>query len=88
MLRKKRWPSFGVEHDKNTIRVSISSKSAILIYTKMSRGRDSECERLAYGFLGLSPWPTWIYLSFVAEFVLENGLILEQRLIFGHREKR
>ena len=33
---------------------------------------------------GSVPWPTWIYLFFVAEFVLENGLILEQRLIFGH----
>ena len=63
----KKWPFFGVEHDKNTIRVSIYSKSAILICTKMSRGRDSECERLVasdnliwhrfskYGFLGLSP---------------------------------
>ena len=63
----KKWPFFGVEHDKNTIRVSISSKSAILICTKMSRGRDSERERLVasdnliwhrfskYGFLGLSP---------------------------------
>ena len=27
-------------------------------------------------------------MFFVPEFVLENGLILEQRLIFGHREKR
>ena len=33
---------------------------------------------------GSGPWPTWIYLFFVAEFVLENGLILERRLIFGH----
>ena len=30
------------------------------------------------------PRPTWIYLFFVAEFVLENGLIFEQRLIFRH----
>ena len=37
---------------------------------------------------GSVPWPSWIYLFFVAEFVLENGLILEQRLIFEHREKR
>ena len=66
-LRKKKWLFFGVEHDKNTIWVSISSKSTILICTKMSRGCDSECERLVasdnliwhqfskYGFLGLSP---------------------------------
>ena len=92
-LRKKRWPFFGVEHDKNTIRVSISSKSAILICTKKSHGRDSECKRLVASdnhmdSWGSVPWPTWIYLFFVAEFVLENGLILEQRLIFGHREKR
>ena len=40
-LRKNRLPFFGVEHNKNTIRVSvsISSKSATLICTKMSRGR-------------------------------------------------
>ena len=37
---------------------------------------------------GSVPWPSWIYLFFVAEFVLENSLILEQRLIFEHREKR
>ena len=66
-LRKNRWPFFGVEHDKNTVRVSISSKSATLICTKMSRGRGLVCERLVasdnliwhwfskYGFLGLSP---------------------------------
>ena len=33
---------------------------------------------------GSVPWLTWVYLFFVAEFVLGNGLILEQRLIFGH----
>ena len=33
----KKWPFFGVEHDRNTRRVSIYSKSAILICTKMSR---------------------------------------------------
>ena len=59
----------------------------------MSRGRDSECERLVTSdnhmdSWGSVPWPTWIYLFFVAEFVLEKGLILEQRLIFGYREKR
>ena len=42
----KKGPFFGVEHDKNTMRVSISSKPVILICLKMSRGRDSECERL------------------------------------------
>ena len=63
----KKGPFFGVEHDKNTIRVSISSRPVILICTKMSRGRDSECQRLVasdnliwhrfskYGLLGLSP---------------------------------
>ena len=37
---------------------------------------------------GSVPWPTWIYLFFVAEFVLENALILKKQLIFGHREKQ
>ena len=37
---------------------------------------------------GSVPWPTWIYLFFVAEFVLENGLILEQRFLGTEKNGR